>query len=135
MIHNGHVVVFLSSSITKCCLMMGSLPWSFPKKDLQLLSKVVCFVFVVLRTIDSHIEHGWSCSYPFLKGFSLFFVDCLHLFFLWVAFTCAFTCLVLLMDGFPSLIFIYMVFLSQELIKIRSHNKHSRIVDPSYGRY
>jgi hypothetical protein len=33
------------------------------------------------------------------------------LFFLWVMSTCAFICLVLLMDGFPSFIFIYMIFL------------------------
>ncbi len=45
------------------------------------------------------------------RVFSLFFVDCLLLFFLWVVSTRAFICLVLLMDGFLSLIFIYMVFL------------------------
>jgi hypothetical protein len=35
----------------------------------------------------------------------------LLLFFLWVVSTCVFICLVLLMHGFPSLIFIYRVFL------------------------
>jgi hypothetical protein len=39
------------------------------------------------------------------------FVDCLLLFFLWVVSTCVLICLVLLMDGFLSLIFIPMVFL------------------------
>jgi hypothetical protein len=33
------------------------------------------------------------------------------LFFLWVVSTCVLFCLVLLMDGFPSLIFIYKIFL------------------------
>jgi len=32
------------------------------------------------------------------------FVDCLLLFFLWVVSTCLLICLVLLMDGFPSLV-------------------------------
>jgi len=41
----------------------------------------------------------------------LIFVDCLLLFFLWVVSTCVLICLVLLMDGFPSLIWIYKVFL------------------------
>jgi hypothetical protein len=40
------------------------------------------------------------------------FTDCSLLFFIWVVFTCVRICLVLLMDGFPSLIFIYQVFLS-----------------------
>jgi hypothetical protein len=34
----------------------------------------------------------------------LIFVNCLLLFFLWVVFTCVLICLVLLIDGFPSLI-------------------------------
>jgi hypothetical protein len=38
------------------------------------------------------------------------------LFLLWVVFTCVFFCLVLLMDGFPCLIFIYRIFLK---IKIK----------------
>jgi hypothetical protein len=37
-------------------------------------------------------------------------VDCLLLSFVWVVFTCALICLVLLMDGFPSLTFIYKIF-------------------------
>jgi hypothetical protein len=41
----------------------------------------------------------------------MFFVNCLVLFFLWVMSTCVLFCLVLLMDGFPSLIFIYNFFL------------------------
>ncbi len=40
----------------------------------------------------------------------MIFVDCLFLFFLWVVFTCVLICLVLLLDGFLSLIFIYRVF-------------------------
>jgi hypothetical protein len=40
-----------------------------------------------------------------------FFVDCLLLFYLWVMSTCVLICLVLLMDGFPSLNFIYRAFL------------------------
>ncbi len=46
--------------------------------------------------------------------FEIFFlgpIDCLLLFFLWVVSTCVLICLVLLMDGFPSLIFIYRIFL------------------------
>jgi len=43
-----------------------------------------------------------------------FFVDCCFLFFLWVVSTCVLICLVLLMDGFLSLIFIYRVFHFQE---------------------
>jgi len=43
--------------------------------------------------------------------FSPDFVDCLLLFFLWVVCTCDFICLVFLMDGFPSLIFIDRAFL------------------------
>jgi hypothetical protein len=39
--------------------------------------------------------------------FYFIFVDCLLLFFLWVVSTCVLFCLVLLMDGFSSLIFIY----------------------------
>jgi hypothetical protein len=42
--------------------------------------------------------------------FSLCFVDSLLLFFLWVVFTCALICFVLLMDGFSSLIFYIQVF-------------------------
>ncbi len=38
-------------------------------------------------------------------------VACLLLFLLRIVSTCVLICLVLLMDGFPSLIFIYMVFL------------------------
>ncbi len=38
-------------------------------------------------------------------------VACLLLFLLRIVSTCVLTCLVLLMDGFPSLIFIYSVFL------------------------
>jgi hypothetical protein len=44
--------------------------------------------------------------------FLIFFVDCLLLFSLWVVSTCILICLVLLLDGFSSLIFIiYRVFL------------------------
>jgi hypothetical protein len=39
------------------------------------------------------------------------FVDCLLLFFLWIVSTCVLICLVLLLDGFPSLILIHGVFL------------------------
>jgi hypothetical protein len=43
--------------------------------------------------------------------FSLFYVDGLFSFFPGVVSTCALNCLVLLMDGFSSLIFIYKIFL------------------------
>jgi hypothetical protein len=46
-----------------------------------------------------------------MQGVYLIFVDYLLLFFLWVVSTCVLFCLVLLMNGFPSLIFIYKVFL------------------------
>jgi hypothetical protein len=39
------------------------------------------------------------------------FVDCLLFFFLYKLCVCVLICLVLLMDGFPSLIFIYRVFI------------------------
>ncbi len=48
---------------------------------------------------------------PLYIGSYLIFVDCLLLFFLWVVTSCVLICLVLLMDGFPSLIFIYRAFL------------------------
>ncbi len=48
----------------------------------------------------------------------MIFVDCLLLFFLWVVSTCVLICLVLLMDGFPSLIFISRVFLLCELARL-----------------
>jgi hypothetical protein len=54
---------------------------------------------------------------PFCIGLYLIFVDCLFLFFLWVMYICVFICVVLLMDGFPSLIFIYMVFISNQVKK------------------
>ncbi len=41
----------------------------------------------------------------------MIFVDCLLLFFLWVVFACVLICLVLLLDGFRSLIFLYRVIL------------------------
>ncbi len=40
----------------------------------------------------------------------MIFIDCLFLFFLWVVSTCVFFCLILLINKFPSLISIYMVF-------------------------
>jgi hypothetical protein len=49
-------------------------------------------------------------SYLHRVFFLLFFIDCLLLFSLWVVSTCAFICLVLLVDGFSSLIFKYMVY-------------------------
>jgi hypothetical protein len=45
----------------------------------------------------------------FIYLFILFFVDYLLLFFLWVASIFVLFCLVLLMDGFSSLIFIYLL--------------------------
>jgi hypothetical protein len=42
-------------------------------------------------------------------GFLVNFCYCLLLFFLWVVSTCVLICLILLMDGLPSLIFIYSV--------------------------
>ncbi len=54
------------------------------------------------------ISQSWVV---FAQGLYLIFVDCLLLFFLWVVSTCVLICLVLLMDGFPSLILIYRVFL------------------------
>ncbi len=47
----------------------------------------------------------------FAQGFQFIFVHCLLLFFLWVVSSCALFGLLLLMDGFLSLIFIYRVFL------------------------
>jgi hypothetical protein len=52
-----------------------------------------------------------GCSNNVFFCLYLIFVDCLLLFFLWVVSTCVLICLVLLMDGFPSLIFIYRVLL------------------------
>jgi hypothetical protein len=39
-----------------------------------------------------------------------YFVDCFLLYFLWLVSTCALLCLVFLVDGFPSLIFMYKFF-------------------------
>jgi hypothetical protein len=50
---------------------------------------------------------------PFGLGLYLIFVDCLLFFFLWVVSTWVLNCLLLLMDGFPSLIYIYWVFLER----------------------
>jgi len=56
-------------------------------------------------------------SWPirFCIGSLLDFVDCLFLFlfFFWVVFTCVLICLVLLMNGLPSLIFVSGFFFSQ----------------------
>jgi hypothetical protein len=49
--------------------------------------------------------------YPGNTGLYLILVDCLFLFFLEVVSTCVLFFLVLLLDGFSSLIFIYKVFL------------------------
>jgi len=70
MIHNGPVVVFLSGSITNCCSMMGIFTLVPPKERSPTVKEgsLFCVVFVMLRTTQSHVEHGWSCSYPFLKS-------------------------------------------------------------------
>ncbi len=56
--------------------------------------------------------------------FYLIFVDCLFLLFLWVASTCVLICLVPLLDGLSSLIFIYRVFLLIFLHKTFSLKKY-----------
>jgi hypothetical protein len=47
--------------------------------------------------------------YLFILVYFYFFVDCLLLFFLWVVSTCVLFCLVLLINRFSSLIFIYLI--------------------------
>jgi hypothetical protein len=53
-------------------------------------------------------------SLPIESLSDFFLVDCLLLFFLWVGSIYVLYCLVLLMDGFSSLIFMYRVFLCLE---------------------
>jgi hypothetical protein len=62
---------------------------------------------------------------PLCIGFlHVVFVDCLLLFFRWVVFTCVLICLVLSLDGFPSLIFIYNVFLFLMYPKVHKKKKN-----------
>jgi hypothetical protein len=67
--------------------------------------------FFPYRWLSFH-SHEFSLHKVFVWFFYLIFVYCLLLFFLWVVSTCVLICLVVLVDGFPSLIFIYKVFFS-----------------------
>jgi len=60
--------------------------------------QLFCFRSSLLYWLSFH-----GCESSLHRVFTWF------LFILWVVFTCVFFCLVLLMDGFPSLIFIYKV--------------------------
>ncbi len=73
--------------------------------DLWQATTFLSQVFFVI--IDCHFI---AMGTIFIGFFFIKIVDCLFSFYLWVMSTCAFICLVLLIDGFPSLIFIYMVF-------------------------
>ncbi len=72
--------------------------------DLWQMTAPLSWVFFVI--VDCH----FVAMSPLCIWFLPDFVDCLLLFFLWIVSTCVFICLVLLMDGFPSLIFIHGVF-------------------------
>jgi len=75
----------------------------------------VFFSSVFFVILDCH----FIILIPIFLGFSFpyFFVNCLLSFFLWVVSTCAFICHVLLMHGFPSLIFLYGVFLLLQFVQ------------------
>jgi len=66
----------------------------------------------VFPIIDAptQVELGESKHTTTFQHLPDFFVDCLLLFFLWVVSTYVLICLVLLLHGFPSLVFIYRVF-------------------------
>jgi hypothetical protein len=65
----------------------------------------------ILMDIGNKYKRESSIVFTFFF-FLFFWVDCLLLFFLWVvSTTCVLFCLILLRDGFPSLIYIYSVFL------------------------
>ncbi len=68
--------------------------------------------YFAISLLCAIVDHHFIAMGPIRIGFYFIFATyCLLLFFLWVVSTCAFDCLVLLMDGFQSLIFIYRVFL------------------------
>lgn len=69
----------------------------------SLLQLVTQLLFITYFNAPFHCHQG---SY-LLRAFTFFFIDYLFLFSLWLVSICVFSHLVLLMDGFLSLIFLY----------------------------
>jgi hypothetical protein len=135
MIHNGPMVVFLSSSITNCCSMMRIFTLVLPKERSPIVKEGSLFCFC---RVENYQFTYWTWMELLLSLCQGIFLIFCWLFAFVFSLGCVYLCFHLpcTFDGWiPSLIFIYKVFLFQELIKIRSHNKHSKIVDPSYGHY
>ncbi len=74
---------------------------SAPSSLVDLCANNNSFISCFLCYLDHHFMAMGPICIQFLP---FFFVDCFLLFLLWVVSTCAFICLVLLMDGFRSLI-------------------------------
>ncbi len=81
---------------------IASAPSWFVVDDCFLILGFFCYCWSSFRSFGSYLQRVF---------FSFFFVDCLFSFFLWVVFTRVIICLVLLIDGFLSLIFLCGVFL------------------------
>jgi hypothetical protein len=100
-------IIMMSIESPWFCIMIGGVLELF----LCLNMKITTFelentiIVVYLIGLSPNINNTFS------KVIFLGPVDWLLLFFLWVVFTCVLICLVLLMDGFTSLIFIYRIFL------------------------